>query len=111
MRRAAQGFCNTPLILFGLRNVPDDQLRMATGLFRLHRNLAGAVGDLAYPRPNLDRFVENYRKAGGHIELERCEGEGQAFVTRNPSSAAAAQAMEKIIDFVQRSRSATARRA
>jgi DHA2 family multidrug resistance protein len=44
MRRAAQSFCNTPLTLIGLRNVPDDQLRMATGLFSLHRNLAGAVG-------------------------------------------------------------------
>lgn len=44
IRRAAQAFCNTPLTLFCLRNVPDDQLRMATGLFSLHRNLAGAVG-------------------------------------------------------------------
>ncbi|MCZ6874537.1 MAG: DHA2 family efflux MFS transporter permease subunit [bacterium] len=44
MRRAAQAFCNTPLTLVSLRNVPDEQLRMATGLFSLHRNLAGAVG-------------------------------------------------------------------
>jgi len=44
MRRAAQSFCNTPLTLVSLRQVPDDQLRMATGLFSLHRNLAGAVG-------------------------------------------------------------------
>jgi DHA2 family multidrug resistance protein len=44
MRRAAQSFCNTPLTVVSLRQVPDDQLRMATGLFSLHRNLAGAVG-------------------------------------------------------------------
>jgi MFS family permease len=44
MRRAAQAFCNTPLTLISLRRIPDDQLRMATGLFSLHRNLAGAVG-------------------------------------------------------------------
>ena len=44
MRRGAQAFCNTPLTLMGLRQIPDDQLRMATGLFSLHRNLAGAVG-------------------------------------------------------------------
>ncbi len=44
MRRGAQAFCNTPLTLVSLRKVPDDQLRMATGLFSLHRNLAGAVG-------------------------------------------------------------------
>ncbi len=44
MRRAAQAFCNTPLTLLSLRHVPEKQLRMATGLFSLHRNLAGAVG-------------------------------------------------------------------
>lgn len=44
MRRAAQACCNTPLTLVSLRNIPDDQVRMATGLFSLHRNLAGAVG-------------------------------------------------------------------
>ncbi len=44
MRRAAQAFCNTPLTLLGLRHIPNDELRMATGLFSLHRNLAGAVG-------------------------------------------------------------------
>ncbi len=44
MRRAAQAFCNAPLTLVSLRQVPDEQLRMATGLFSLLRNLAGAVG-------------------------------------------------------------------
>ncbi len=44
MRRSAQAFCTAPLTLVSLRRVPDDQLRMATGLFSLHRNLAGAVG-------------------------------------------------------------------
>lgn len=44
MRRTAQAFSNTPLTLFSLRPVPDAQLRMATGLFSLHRNLAGVVG-------------------------------------------------------------------
>jgi DHA2 family multidrug resistance protein len=43
-RRAAQAFCNSPLTLSTLRNVADDQVRMATGLFSLHRSLAGAVG-------------------------------------------------------------------
>ncbi len=44
MRRAAQAFCNTPLTLSTMNNVSDDQVRMASGLFSLHRNLAGAVG-------------------------------------------------------------------
>jgi DHA2 family multidrug resistance protein len=44
LRRTAQAFCNSPLTLSTLRNVPENQVRMATGLFSLHRNLAGAVG-------------------------------------------------------------------
>ena len=58
--------------------------------------------DVAHPRPDLDRFVAGYRKAGGQVELEIYEGEGQAFITRNAGSPAAAQATEKIIDFVHK---------
>ena len=60
------------------------------------------TNDVAHPRPHLDRFVTGYRKAGGHVDLELYEGEGQAFITRNPGSPAAAQATEKIIDFVHK---------
>jgi acetyl esterase len=56
--------------------------------------------DLAHPRADLDRFVENYRRVGGQVELALYEGEGQAFVTRNASSPAAGKALEKIIAFV-----------
>jgi acetyl esterase/lipase len=58
--------------------------------------------DTAHPRPDLDRFVAQYRKAGGQVDLELYEGEGQAFITRNPKSPAAARATEKIIDFVHK---------
>ena len=58
--------------------------------------------DPAHPRPDLDRFVENYRHVGGQVELHLYEGEGQVFITRNPSSPNAAQALEKIIEFVHR---------
>jgi acetyl esterase/lipase len=58
--------------------------------------------DVAHPRPHLDRFVANYRKAGGTVELELFEGESEGFITRNPASPAAAQAIEKIIEFVQK---------
>jgi acetyl esterase/lipase len=61
--------------------------------------LQGA-NDVAHPRPDLDRFVSLYRKAGGQVDLELFEGEGQAFINRNPKSPAAARAIEKIIDFV-----------
>jgi acetyl esterase/lipase len=58
--------------------------------------------DLAHPRPDLDRFVAEYRKAGGRVALELYEGEGQAFITRNSSSPNAAKAIEKIIEFVHK---------
>src|SRR5262245_22280375 len=42
--RGAQAFCHSPLSTSTLRGVPEDQVRMASGLFNLHRTLAGAVG-------------------------------------------------------------------
>lgn len=56
--------------------------------------------DKAHPRVDLDRFVTQYRKAGGQVELELFEGEIEGFINRNPSSPASAQALEKIIEFV-----------
>ena len=44
LRRAAQAFCNSPLASSTLRGVPDDQVRMASGLFTFHRTLGGAAG-------------------------------------------------------------------
>jgi acetyl esterase/lipase len=58
--------------------------------------------DLAHPRPDLDRFVTQYRKAGGRVELELYEGEGQAFITRNSTSPNSRKAIERIIEFVHR---------
>jgi acetyl esterase len=60
------------------------------------------ANDTAHPRPDLDRFVAQYRKAGGQVELEIYEGEGQAFINRNPKSPAATRAVEKIIEFVHK---------
>ena len=58
--------------------------------------------DVAHPRPDLDRFVAGYRKAGGRVDLEIYEGEGQGFITRNPTSPNAARATDKIIEFVHK---------
>jgi DHA2 family multidrug resistance protein len=44
LRRGAQAFCNSPLSSSTLHSVPEEQVRMASGLFNLHRTLAGAVG-------------------------------------------------------------------
>ena len=58
------------------------------------------TNDKAHPRVDLDRFVAQYRKAGGQVQLELFEGEAEGFVIRNPASLASARAVEKIIDFV-----------
>jgi acetyl esterase/lipase len=58
------------------------------------------TNDIAHPRVDLDRFVANYRKAGGQVELELYEGEAEGFIIRKPASPASGQALEKIITFV-----------
>jgi acetyl esterase/lipase len=60
------------------------------------------TADLAHPKADLERFVESYRKAGGHLDLELFEGEAEGFVGRNGNSPNAARAIEKIIGFVHR---------
>jgi len=75
--------------------------------------------DIVRPRPQLERFVELYRKAGGVVQLELFEGAMDAFVPRNtashqapgaiarmyenrdPSSPAAARVIERIAAFVR----------
>src|SRR6266849_9465823 len=42
--------------------------------------------DIIHPRADLDRFVAQYRKAGGQVELELFEGAAEGFIPRNPSS-------------------------
>src|SRR5258705_2258975 len=39
------------------------------------------TADVAHPVPNRDRFIANYRKAGGRVELHLFEGMGEAFIT------------------------------
>ena len=56
--------------------------------------------DIAHPRRDLDRFVTNYRKAGGRVDLQLYEGEAEGFLTRNAGSVAAAQARDWIARFV-----------
>lgn len=60
------------------------------------------TADMAHPKPDRERFVASYRKAGGHLELELFEGEAEGFVGRNASSPNAARAVEKIIEFVHK---------
>ena len=58
--------------------------------------------DVAHPRPHLDRFVAAYRKAGGVVDLELFEGEGQGFIMRKAGSPASDRALDLIIEFVHK---------
>lgn len=58
--------------------------------------------DLAHPRPHLDRFVAAYRKAGGVVDLELFDGEGQGFIMRKVGSPASNRALEMIVEFVHK---------
>ena len=58
--------------------------------------------DQAHPRPHLDRFVAAYRKAGGIVDLELFDGEGQGFIMRKPGSPASNRALEMIVEFVHK---------
>ena len=60
------------------------------------------TADVAHPVPNRERFIANYRKAGGRVELHLFDGMGEAFITNDPNSPAARSAVEKIIEFVHR---------
>jgi acetyl esterase len=60
------------------------------------------TADPAHPRPNLDRFVAGYRKAGGSVDLHFFEGMSQAFISEQPTAPGSLEAINKIIEFVHR---------
>ena len=60
------------------------------------------TADTAHPRPHLDRFVAEYRKAGGRLDLHWVEGVGQNFVNDHPDNPGVHAAVAKIIEFVKR---------
>jgi dipeptidyl aminopeptidase/acylaminoacyl peptidase len=56
--------------------------------------------DKAHPRPDLDRFVAQYRKIGGQVDLELLEGETEGYISKRP--AAAERTISRIIEFVHK---------
>ena len=58
--------------------------------------------DFAHPAPNRERFIKNYRQAGGNVELHLLEGVGEAFITNDPTTPQALEAIDRIIAFVHR---------
>ncbi len=60
------------------------------------------TADVAHPKPHRDRFIASYRKAGGRVDLHLFEGVGEAFITNDPNSVSALEAIVRIIEFVHR---------
>jgi acetyl esterase len=57
-----------------------------------------ATRDVAHPRPDLERFVSAYRKAGGQLELELYDADGEGFAKK--ATPAGEQARARIVEFV-----------
>jgi hypothetical protein len=58
------------------------------------------TNDTSHPHPDLDEFVLQYRRAGGHVDLALFEGEGEGLLTRTITSPAAPQALDQLIAFM-----------
>jgi len=67
------------------------------------------TNDIVHPRVDLDRFVSQYRQAGGQVELELFEGAGDGFAPRNPAAHAAAPAIRRMYETRDPSSPAAAR--
>jgi acetyl esterase len=55
--------------------------------------------EAGHPRPDLEEFVRQYRKAGGQIDMTVLEGEGEGLL-RDISSPTAQQALEQMVAFI-----------
>ena len=60
------------------------------------------AADLVHPAADRDRFIAQYRRRGGEVEVALYDGEVEGFIVRNAGSPAAAQAKERIIAFVHK---------
>jgi len=58
------------------------------------------TADPAHPRADIDRFVALYRRAGGTVDLELCEGADNHFMLETPNAPTARSALRRIIQFV-----------
>jgi len=58
--------------------------------------------DMAHPRPDLDRFVAQYRKIGSLVDLELLEGEAEGYISRKPASPAVERTISRIVEFVHK---------
>ena len=54
----------------------------------------------AHPRPDLDEFIAQYRKAGGQIDVTIYDGEGEGLL-RDLATEVAQQALERMTGFIR----------
>jgi acetyl esterase len=56
--------------------------------------------ETSHPGPDRDEFVRQYRQAGGQVDLEVFEGEGEGFLTKSLASPGSQRAFEQMIEFI-----------
>ena len=56
--------------------------------------------EAAHPRPDFDEFINQYRKAGGQIDVTIVEGEGEGLLS-DLSSPVGKQTLEQMNAFIQ----------
>jgi acetyl esterase/lipase len=59
------------------------------------------TADTILPDGMADRFAAAYRKAGGHIDLRKFEGQPHTFITKDPAAEASISAVGQIKAFVR----------
>jgi len=57
--------------------------------------------EAAHPRPDFDEFINQYRKAGGSIDVTIFEGEGEGLLS-DLSSPVAEQTLEEMGKFINK---------
>jgi acetyl esterase len=60
-----------------------------------------ATTDAAHPRPHLDRFVAEYKKAGGQVDLELYEAEGSGFA-RKTDTPTGGKSVARMLEFIRK---------
>ena len=61
--------------------------------------LIGNAANEAHPRPDLDEFIAQYRRAGGNIDVKIFEGEGERLL-QDISTPDAQEALERMTAFI-----------
>ncbi|MGH6770561.1 MAG: alpha/beta hydrolase [Xanthobacteraceae bacterium] len=59
------------------------------------------TADTILPDDMADRFAAAYRKAGGHVDLRKFEGQTHTFITKDPGTEASKSAIGQIKAFVR----------